>query len=446
MLKHSQEWIAYTLNLDFAERFKVKDNRPIHFIKDKRIREYYQRVWSFKKFYNKYQWYYLLPPSQWFVKTKHKLEIKNSEWLYDRQKEAITDVLDLYNRWQKSCFVVSGTGTGKWHMLPCMVNSMKPLRVIVLAPSDVVGVRLMDDLHMAKYVRGKKILKENHDVVVTLYKTFVNYIDDLKNRYDVVIIDEWHHTAGQLEESLYRWKGFICWMSATPYRNDFDNEGFKMFFWNIIDTEKKALPIKVFRHQFVYDYSDQEVIDALWGLPTTSPEVYRRLIINNKKRYEELVLMIENIEEKWFKNFIVFSDRLEHIARIYEELSTSFPNKHIVVIKWESDVLGIMNELKWKHDFIIIGSNSVVKEGMNVPQLEVWILFVSAVFKWGLDQMAWRVNRVYGDKEFWYFVDFQDEITIMGTKPKKLWVYSRHKAYKEFGRTVWNLVIDFLNQ
>ena len=75
-------------------------------------------------------------------------------------------------------------------MLPCMVNSMKPLRVIVLAPSDVVGVRLMDDLHMAKYVRGKKILKENHDVIVTLYKTFVNYIDDLKERYDVVIIDE----------------------------------------------------------------------------------------------------------------------------------------------------------------------------------------------------------------------------------------------------------------
>ena len=109
-------------------------------------------------------------------------------------------------------------------------------------------------------------------------------------------------------------------------------------------------------------------------------------------------------------------------------LEKEFPNKYIVVIKWESDVLSIMEELKNKQDIIIVWSNAVVKEWMNVPQLEVWILFVSAAFRWWIDQMAGRVNRFYWNKQFWYFIDFQDEISIWWSKSKKLWVYSRRKA------------------
>jgi hypothetical protein len=85
-----------------------------------------------------------------------------------------------------------------------------------------------------------------------------------------------------------------------------------------------------------------------------------------------------------------------------------------------------------------------VKEGMNIPQLEVWILFTSASFRWGIDQMAWRVRRFYGDKTCWYFIDFQDYISIAWSKYKSPWVYNRRKAYKGFGRKIGNLVTDFI--
>lgn len=445
MLKLSKDWIAYTLNKCFAEKFKVKDNKPVHFIKDERIKEYLQRFWSYKRFYKKIDKYYVLPPAKGFIVPKKKLNLFDTGNLYDRQKDAIQFILDTYNQWKKSCFLTSWTGTWKGHILPALIKSMEWLRVVVIAPNDVVWSRIMDDLHMAKYVRWKKVLDCKHDVIVTLYRTFNIYKDHFNSNYDVVIIDEWHHVWWDLEDTLYIWKWFICWMSATPYRNEYNYDWFQMFFGNMLDTNKKALPIKVFEYKYKYEYSKEDVVKVVEDMSTTSPEVYRRLIINNKERYEHLAMIIENIESKWFKNFIVFSDRIEHIKTIEEVLRKEFPNKYIVVIKWESDVLSIMEELKNKQDIIIIWSNAVVKEWMNVPQLEVWILFVSAAFRWWIDQMAGRVNRFYWDKKFWYFIDFQDEISIWWSKSKKLWVYSRRKAYKEFWWPVWDLVNDFIS-
>ena len=44
MLKLSKDWIAYTLDKYFAEEFKVEDNKPVHFIKDKRIQRISAKV------------------------------------------------------------------------------------------------------------------------------------------------------------------------------------------------------------------------------------------------------------------------------------------------------------------------------------------------------------------------------------------------------------------
>ncbi len=447
MLKHSSNWIAYTTDKNFAEKFKVEDNKPIHFIKNKRYQEYLRIHWSYKKFYrciNKK--YYVLPPSKWFNIVKKKWELKISDWLHARQKEWVEHVVNTYNEWKKSSFLISWTWTGKWHILPSIINSFDGLNILVLAPNNVVWERLMDDLWdlFFQYVRWKKILEFEWWLVLTLYKTFNMYFDHINSKFDIVIIDEWHHVWWQLETNLYLWKSFILWMSATPYRNEYNEDWFKMFFWDMYDTEKQALPVKVYEYKFKYEYAAEDVIAAQEWLPTTSPEIYRRLIIWNKSRYEDLVLIIENVSNKWFRNFIVFSDRLDHISKLEEILKNEFSNKHVVVIKWESDVLKIMEELKDRHDIIIIWSTSVVKEGMNIPQLEVWILFTSSSFKWWIDQMVGRVRRFYWDKEFGYFIDFQDYISIAWSKYKSPWVYSRRKAYKSFWWSIWNLVTEFI--
>jgi len=447
MLKHSKEWIPYTTDKMFAEKFKVEDNTPIHFIKNESYKKYLQIHWSWKKFYKKIWSYFVLPPSEWSNKRKEHAWIYLDDNLFDRQKELIKEMVSIYDSWKKSCFVVSGTGTGKWHIIPSLLKSFEWLKILILAPNNVVWDRLMDDINdVAVYARGKKIKEVDNDIVLTLYKTFNLYFDYLNWKFDMVIIDEWHHLWWQMEDNLYTWKSFICWMSATPYRNEYNEEWFKMFFWNIIDTEKQALPVKVFEHKFKYEYSSEDVIKASEWLPTTSPEIYRRLIIENKKRFEELVLMIDNIETKWFKNYIIFSDRLEHIDRLENLLKKEFTNKHVQVIKWKTDVLNVMKELKNKQDIIIIWSTSVVKEWMNIPQLEIGILFTSASFKWWLDQMAWRVRRFYWDKQYWYFIDFQDYISINWSKYKSPWVYSRRKAYKSFKWPIWNFINDFINK
>jgi hypothetical protein len=66
----------------------------------------------------------------------------------------------------------------------------------------------------------------------------------------------------------------------------------------MLNTDKKALPIKVFEYKYKYEYSKEDVVKVVEDMSTTSPEVYRRLIINNKERYEHLAIIIENIESK----------------------------------------------------------------------------------------------------------------------------------------------------
>lgn len=449
MIKYNQKWIAYTKSKVVAEKFKVKDNKDVHFIKDPRIKKYFQINWSWKKFYRKVDDYYILPPAQWFIvwsDTVYKWLYSDS--LYDWQKELVDYVVWMYNKKKRSCFIISWTGTGKWHIVPSILNSFYDKKILLLAPNDVVASRLMDDLDwIAIYSRWKKILWAlSERVVVTLYKTFNLYNKELNDNFDMVFIDEWHHVWWQLEQALYIRNWFICWMSATPYRSDHNEDWFEMFFWPMFNTQKQALPIEVYEHKFKYTYDMDDVVEAQQWLAPTSPEIYRRLIIWNKSRYEELELMIANMQDKkGLKNFIIFSDRIEHLTKIEEHLVNAFPLSCVRVIKWKSDQMAIMAEMKDKQDIIIIGSTSVVKEWMNIPQLEAWILFTSASFKWWLDQMAWRVRRYYWNKKLGYFIDMQDYISIAWSKTKSLWVYSRRKAYKEFGRPIWNFITDFIN-
>ncbi len=123
-------------------------------------------------------------------------------------------------------------------------------------------------------------------------------------------------------------------MSATPYRNEYNEDGFKMFFGNIIDTHKQALPVEVYEHKYKSEYDIDEVVEAQKGISPISPELYRRLIIGNEQRYDELELMIMNMQErKGLRNFIIFSDRLDHIDKIEQKMRLSMPNSCVVVIK-----------------------------------------------------------------------------------------------------------------
>lgn len=54
--------------------------------------------------------------------------------------------------------------------------------------------------------------------------------------------------------------------------------------------------------------------------------MYRRLVIDNDIRNEELVEIIRKFIGIGKKHFIVFSDRVEHIIRTADYLKTKFAN------------------------------------------------------------------------------------------------------------------------
>jgi hypothetical protein len=51
-------------------------------------------------------------------------------------------------------------------------------------------------------------------------------------------------------------------------------------------------------------------------LSPDSNEIFRRLIIKNDKRYEELIKVLSKLDLDGYTKYIVFSDRVEHIERV----------------------------------------------------------------------------------------------------------------------------------
>jgi hypothetical protein len=52
-----------------------------------------------------------------------------------------------------------------------------------------------------------------------------------------------------------------------------------MFFGNILNTQKQALPVEVYEHKYKFEYSADAVVKAQEGIAPTSPELYRRLVM-----------------------------------------------------------------------------------------------------------------------------------------------------------------------
>lgn len=434
-IHHDEYGRAYTTDEFVATKYRIED-RQINY---HAMKNWYTPPIKYVNFYTKdtQEKCYWLPPA--CAKGHRRGVIINTPWIltpYAYQQEAVDFVKKIYDKWNKSCMIISWTATGKSHILQGVIYAIKH-RTVIVVPNVLIAKGIIEKLWKTlniAFLTAEKYRKrkEDYDVLVILWASFNKVFDDINGSYDTIICDEWHHLSSKRKDQINKWKwDFICLLTATPDRKEYWEEGFKMYVWEIHNTHMQALDVTVYTHEYKYNYSGAEVIAAQEWLSPESPEIYRRLYTANEARVKELELILKIIvKTMWFKKIIVFVDRISQIDLIQSIMPFA------IRLTWAENKDEFLESIKWKDSYLIVAMSQCAWEWFDLPVLECGILFMSTSWTNTIDQTAGRIRRYSWNKEMAYYIDFIDILQIMWWKTKKLWWYERNKIYKQKWWTV----------
>lgn len=434
---HDERGRVYTLSR--PDIYRVKDERPIHFIKDPRIKQYYQSKWrwvnlftrdkTIKRYYLPRAWY-SWADAGWDLAIPELNRLK--EKLRDYQYESVLAMINT-GKTTKGWFVRAWEGTGKTRIMWALTQSLQNLgQVVLVVPTLTIQrwvVKWFKELGFDIYpVSWAKAKIEDDKSYVMHSKTFAMHYDTLNNKNRFLLIDEWHHTPTKMVDSINKRKSGTFGFTASPMRWEFGVEGFKMLYWTMYETDKEALTVKVIWVKRQRNYTIEYAVKASKWLAPDSYEIYRNMLYADKERTNEIVQLALDSYKKT-KRVIIFWDRLEFIDELYEKLQEKC--QAVYKITWETSKLNIPKQVEKLDSFIIVWSIWSCWEWLDIPSLNTGILTFNTSNYKTIRQAAWRVRRYFWEKEHWYFIDMMDVIQVWEGRKYYWGISARKKIYKD---------------
>lgn len=327
----------------------------------------------------------------------------------------------------------------------CGIVDRLRCRTLIVAPRKIINSQLFDDLKkyfgnvaIAEWKDIGKNMDEyvKADVLVVTHQTLNKHYDFLNWKYDALVLDEAHSCPPvRLEQFAKRKWTAIVWLSANRKRADVEEKDFPKLYWGRHDTEQEAAPVRVLLYKYEYTYPIDDYITAAQDYAPDSPEILRRLLINNDNRLETLQSLLQDIQ-KQFKRIIIFVDRVDYAEKIHKAI------EHSYIMTGAYDNNATKNLLLKLDSYVLVAMTQCVREWMNIPNLEFGIMFHSTSELNTIQQVAGRVRRFAENKDFGYLLDFVDVIKIddgyWESKSKTLWLYNRKKIYQDLSFQVLN--------
>lgn len=436
-MKETIHWTMYTTERDEAYKYRFIDRSPNWWAKVSwQLYTKYVKLFH----YDKATKTYWLPPVTW-KNTKaqfgfsYEIQIKPIMKLWEGQQKTVDYCYDEFWKWISSILIDSTVWTWKTIMMLWIINKFK-CRTLITVPSDAIGVGIQEKLQQycnAKYLNWAKIRQaaakwELPDILVTHRQSAVNCWEIINWAYDLMLNDEQHHLSDGMKMMCNTRKGrWILGFTWTPFRREMTKEDFLLYFQKIYSTWLESLPVKILTYRYNHTYTMNDYMKACEWLEPESPEVLRRLVNANEDRLQEIKKVVSKLYfNHWFKRLILFVDRREYQDKIKAEV---FPNAY--VINWDSNKEEIINELKDKDEYLILGMIWACGEWFDLPAIQCWILFYSTSWEWSLEQAIGRSRRFSWDKQYGYRCDFQEYSKIEPDMYRTFWARDRLKWYKE---------------
>lgn len=448
------------------ERFRIKDLREIaQFIKDPAQRAYFASHPKMINLFEKVKLpdgsarYYL--PRWWYGDPEKPRDLELTKaWplaildtiadeLYDYQFKAIEAMINSI--WSTyGWLIVSDTGTWKTRMIWWLTKCMER-PIVFVTPNITIQTNAVNsfaerwmELIPINWAQELWSIDPTKSYACH-YKTLDMNYDQLNDWNRILICDEAHICpCDTLLRAICLWRNddprtCVFGVTATPYRQEFKQDGFKLIFGTMFETWAKALPLHVIRLKRLRQYDVNYMMECKWDLSSDSYEIYRNMLNNDEHRTQEIIdmaLKCYHKNESW--KVLIFCDRVEYAQSLYEKIKSEIWQDAVLHIG-KTSKQDLQNSLAKSKQYIIVWTVGCCWEWLDLPALTTWILTFNTSNQKVIAQVAWRMRRNFPWKEYWFLIDFADTIQVGWWKKYYGWVSSRAKIYEELGFTLQDI-------
>lgn len=444
------DWCKNNLILDNPEYKQMKRMGKDNLIKWKKIPEkleLFSKVWGkielpFGCLYALWDEIKKYPYTLKF-NSNEDISIKNDSptyELFDYQEEAVQAILKA-----KGGILVSPCGSGK------TVCGIEIIRRIgkktlwlchtgdLLTQTKKAMLEQYPNIKIGLTTQGK--LEIGEDVTISTVQTLVNIDPDLyKDKFDVIIVDECAHCAGSvtklnmfskiLSKVAARYK---FGLTATPSRSDGLIKSMYVYLGCNIDGEMKETfkvdknqvkTIPAIHQKFSLNngYDDFKLYEICDSSGMTD---YNKLINSLSENTERTMKIIDNIVKcyKEGRKQVVLTLRTKHCEEITQILQDMGIKVCYIASKLSAKKRDeiISQKVEWD---IIVATYSLLKEGVNIKELDTLHLATPSKDKALVVQCAGRIERYIENKKQPIVYDYVDEDI-----PYCVRAYAKRKGY-----------------
>ncbi len=315
--------------------------------------------------------------------------------------------------------IVAPTGTGKTLTVARMIWELG-LKTVVITPSKSITDNMVDTLR--KYFGKGKVDKLNtktpklkKDINVVNIQAMVRIKPEVFNDVDMVIIDEFHHSAAETyqEVNLNHLKNcyYRIGVTATNFRNDGSDLALEGVLSEVLYEYSIPRAIKDgFLIRPTFEIVENDIYVPEEERSTYQAE-YKSCIVHNENR-NQLIADIAHELLKENASIIILVQQLEH----GESLKTLIPEAKFLHGEEKDSVRQqIMEDYRQGQIRCLIGT-SVIGEGVDLPIANTLILAGGGKSRIQVMQNIGRVLRPFKDKTQALVIDFTDDGTSYSSK------------------------------
>lgn len=355
--------------------------------------------------------------------------------LYKFQKEALKNWVKAGARG----VVVVPTGGGKTFIGMSALYYMSVPTLICVTTIELARQwrqRLKEYLGIHSGLLGGGI-QEIDDVTVAIYNSAVNYIDLIRDRFDLIVFDECHHVpAKTFREVAFKLKARKrLGLSATPKRVD-RNEA--LIFFSVGDVVyqakyeemvklKLAAPLKYYRLYVKLTPDEERKYTAELNGNSSPNKIHKlmKIAFSAKEKYETLKKLVTTLPDDRILVFCQYVDQADKAYKAVREVAKG----QVALLTGSTNAKlrrKYFEEFKEGKKRILV-TTSVLDEGIDVPDAETAIILSGTGTERQMIQRIGRVIRYRPGK-----VAKVIEIVAKNTVEERI-VDKRSKVLKDYG-------------
>lgn len=280
------------------------------------------------------------------------------------------------------------TGSGKTVTLLNTIGELARTAVVIV-PSNVLANQWAEEAkqHLGMiddeigFVREDKCDWQGKSlVIVVLHNLFLkSFSNDFYSYFGIAAFDEVHNLgAREFSKAMHCFPAaYKLAVSATPDRRDGCAAVFKNYFGEVIvKSEQEALPITCYALPFFHPYVPQWLASCR---ATTKPLLW---LSRHEKRNRKIVkLACKHYDQG--RHILILTKFIDHAELLIKQLiEEGVPAEEIGQFTGEETVEGLKNRRKVSQArlneikascFIIVATYSMIKEGVDIPRIDVGI-------------------------------------------------------------------------